>query len=438
MRRGRLNAVAEKLHSRLSLISILVIAVFLVSSIPASGVVTHTIVSDTTSVPEGFVAEVFAVNLRAVEDFTFDETGVLWVGSGFTGTVTGIEFKETTPLPIDGGALSPTIEGLNAVFGLAFDHDGNLFLPEFCSGEVSRIDASLLAGPSPINASSIPPLTKGLGCPDGAAFAPSGSPFGTNLFVGDVSLGGVAEINPDNGALTAFTSFSTDIEEVIFSSDGQTMFTITPSQGNVFAMQPTGPPMELAGGFAFPDAIAQGPGNEFGTDLYVGDLHGNTLFRVNPITGETTIFADLGSEFEGFEDIIFDQLGRMYILGFGRGGQIIRIAPEEMSAEIDIDPDILNLKSKGRWITAYIELPEDYNASDIDISTVVLNGEIPAELHPTEIGDYDTDGIIDLMVKFDRASIIELLDTGEVTLTITGEVNGTPFEGNDTIKVIDE
>ena len=42
----------------------------------------------------------------------------------------------------------------------------------------------------------------------------------------------------------------------------------------------------------------------------------------------------------------------------------------------------------------------------------------------------------DLMVKFDRASLIDLLSVGKPTLTITGEVDGTPFEGTDTIKVI--
>ena len=107
-----------------------------------------------------------------------------------------------------------------------------------------------------------------------------------------------------------------------------------------------------------------------------------------------------------------------------------------ISATIDVDPDTLNLRSKGKWITACIELPEGYDVSDIDISTVELNGEISAELHPTEIGDYDEDAIPDLMVKFDRASVIDLLNVGEATLTITGEVNGIPFEGSDTIKVI--
>ena len=109
-----------------------------------------------------------------------------------------------------------------------------------------------------------------------------------------------------------------------------------------------------------------------------------------------------------------------------------------ISATIDIEPNTLNLKSKGKSVTAYIELSEGYDASDIDISTVELNGEIPAELHPTEIGDYDEDGILERMVKFDRTEVMALLSVGEATLTITGEVNDTPFEGSDTIRVIDE
>ena len=103
---------------------------------------------------------------------------------------------------------------------------------------------------------------------------------------------------------------------------------------------------------------------------------------------------------------------------------------------VDIDPDTLNLKSKGKWITAYIELPEGYDVNGIDVSTVRLDDTIPAELRPTEIGDYDNDGIPDLMVKFSRQDLIEILSVGQATLTITGEVNGTSFEGSDTIRAI--
>jgi hypothetical protein len=116
----------------------------------------------------------------------------------------------------------------------------------------------------------------------------------------------------------------------------------------------------------------------------------------------------------------------------------VTIVSPVITATVDIAPDTLNLKSKGKWITCYIELPEGYNVSDVDVSTIMLNDTISAELHPMEIGDCDDDGILDLMVKFDRQTAMVLLSVGEATLTVTGEVDGTPFEGSDTIRVIDE
>lgn len=110
-----------------------------------------------------------------------------------------------------------------------------------------------------------------------------------------------------------------------------------------------------------------------------------------------------------------------------------------MTATVDINPDTLSLKSKGKWITAYIELPEGYNVAEIDVPATLLNDTVPVDIDgPIGIGDYDEDGIGDLRVKFDRQEVIALLNVGEVTLTITGEVNGIPFEGSDTIRVIGE
>ncbi len=109
---------------------------------------------------------------------------------------------------------------------------------------------------------------------------------------------------------------------------------------------------------------------------------------------------------------------------------------QTVEATVDITPDRLNLKSKGKWITAYIELPEGYDVTSIDIGTVALEGTIPAETHPTEIGDFDNDNIPDLMIKFDRKALIEYMDgtTGEMTLNVYGELNdGVLFEGGDNI-----
>jgi hypothetical protein len=132
-------------------------------------------------------------------------------------------------------------------------------------------------------------------------------------------------------------------------------------------------------------------------------------------------------------------------------GYYLISAPSLIQATIDIDPDTLNLKSKGRWITCYIELPEGYNVSEIDVSTILLNDTIPAEAHPTGIGDEDEDGIPDLMVKFDRASVIDLIKdnidwsspekteplTYKITLTVTGALyDGTLFKGSDVARVL--
>ena len=54
------------------------------------------------------------------------------------------------------------------------------------------------------------------------------------------------------------------------------------------------------------------------------------------------------------------------------------------------------------------------------------------------IGDHDNGGIPDLMVKFDRQNVIDILEPGdEVVITVAGElIDGTRFEGMDYIKVI--
>jgi len=124
--------------------------------------------------------------------------------------------------------------------------------------------------------------------------------------------------------------------------------------------------------------------------------------------------------------------------------------PAMLSASVDIKPDTLNLRSRGKWVTGYIELPEGYSVSDINVSTILLNDTIPADIEaPIAIGDYDDDGIPDLMVKFDRAEVTSYILANvnmtklfeerfmTITLTITGYLNdGTPFQGGDTNKVI--
>ena len=115
----------------------------------------------------------------------------------------------------------------------------------------------------------------------------------------------------------------------------------------------------------------------------------------------------------------------------------IHLPVTNITATIDFDPNTLNKKSNGNWVTVYIELPAGYNVNNIIISSIRLQGTIHAESWPYCIGDYDNDGIPDLMVKFKRADVINILPNGDnVQILVTGTVGTTTFEGVDTIRVI--
>ena len=104
----------------------------------------------------------------------------------------------------------------------------------------------------------------------------------------------------------------------------------------------------------------------------------------------------------------------------------------------DLTPNTLNLKSSGLWVTGYLEPDDPYAASQIDISSIRLNGSVPVDADaPTEFGDHDGNGKPDLMVKFNRAAVeLALTDGNQVPVTVTGTVDGQYFAGTDYMRVI--
>ena len=112
----------------------------------------------------------------------------------------------------------------------------------------------------------------------------------------------------------------------------------------------------------------------------------------------------------------------------------VAFAQKPVEAKVIITPKVLNIKSKGQWVTAHISLPEPHKEKNIDINSVKLwyNGIfVRAEWGKVEEGY--------LMVKFPRDKIIEMLkgEEGPVELRVTGLVNGIEFYGTDTIIVIE-
>ncbi len=132
--------------------------------------------------------------------------------------------------------------------------------------------------------------------------------------------------------------------------------------------------------------------------------------------------------------------GRIYAMGGNRGGGAIDSWSPHIEASFDFDPNTLNIKSKGKWVTVYIELPVGYDVTSIDLSTVYLMENILAESKPTSVGDYDNDGIPDLMLKFDRTRVQSSVTPGEVVeINILGQlIDGTVFKSISVIRVIDE
>jgi hypothetical protein len=108
-----------------------------------------------------------------------------------------------------------------------------------------------------------------------------------------------------------------------------------------------------------------------------------------------------------------------------------------LSADIIVDPQTLNLDSKGKYVTGYIELPAAYFPSEIDEASVMLNEVLGVVPGKSEVADDDLDGIDELVVKFDRALFQALIPEGEyVEVTISGLARGREFAGTDTIRVI--
>jgi len=108
-----------------------------------------------------------------------------------------------------------------------------------------------------------------------------------------------------------------------------------------------------------------------------------------------------------------------------------------VDAVVDIVPDTLNLRSRGQWVTCYIELPEGYSVADIDVTSLLLAEQLPAETRPVAIGDYDLDGAPDLMVKFSRARLALMLAPGDQEISLTGSLlDGTRISGADVLRAI--
>jgi hypothetical protein len=115
---------------------------------------------------------------------------------------------------------------------------------------------------------------------------------------------------------------------------------------------------------------------------------------------------------------------------------LLNQAPER-TVSLDVVPGVINLKSHGRWITAFIE-PTAFDVAEIDPSSIRLEGIAPVGQKVNTVADHDRDGLPDLNLKFSRGALAPLLSVGDQTLRVTGSLlTGERFGGSDRVTVID-
>jgi hypothetical protein len=121
-------------------------------------------------------------------------------------------------------------------------------------------------------------------------------------------------------------------------------------------------------------------------------------------------------------------------VGVETGTDYTQVSCPLVTVELKIEPHGLNLKAKGeQFVTAYVKVPTGFLASQIDISSLLLNNVVPVSLlYAPKITDHDSK----LKVKFLRSLLIPTLTAGHnVPVTITGLISGLCFAGTDFIKV---
>lgn len=172
----------------------------------------------------------------------------------------------------------------------------------------------------------------------------------------------------------------------------------------------------------------------------------NSYSEDGTYTFEVTVRNVSGMTYAGEEFFSLDPSNEESVPEFVRTATstaVVTGVPDFVVATVEYGPETINLKSKGRFVTAYIELPSGFDVTHIDPGIVAITAidgaaipPIPARSRPTEIGDFDNDGIADLMVKFSRSELQQVLSPGMRAIQLEGFVDGQLFVGERSVGVI--
>ncbi|MGH9868475.1 MAG: choice-of-anchor D domain-containing protein [Candidatus Polarisedimenticolia bacterium] len=111
----------------------------------------------------------------------------------------------------------------------------------------------------------------------------------------------------------------------------------------------------------------------------------------------------------------------------------------EVSPELFmVEPASLSLQANGNTVKATLQLGAGLDPHEVILDSVRLNGVLGPIVSKTSFADENGDGLLELILKFDRAAFQSLVPEGQsVPVAITGEVRDrTWFRGTTTIRMI--
>lgn len=258
--------------------------------------------------------------------------------------------------------------------------------------------------------------------------------FGVTVRVPTGSTTKGASISPDGGLL------------VLVTAEGEVLIVDISPAGNdaVTVRVPTG--STTKGASISPDGGLLYLLQEDSDEIVVATLNVTGSFAAHDeVLGGLTVDVTIIGSISVGEDptaLAFDPAQGLVFVANGTQGQLTvlgQLVPTEIGVELRVTPRTLNLQSNGRYVTASIELPSGTLPEDVDLATLRLNDTLEPVAGMETVEDADGDGLLELVVKFDRRDFQATMPHGEnVPVTLRGYlVNGiTELIGNDAIRTI--
>jgi hypothetical protein len=109
---------------------------------------------------------------------------------------------------------------------------------------------------------------------------------------------------------------------------------------------------------------------------------------------------------------------------------------ETIMGEAAVVPEDIIIGLKAAWVTAYLEVPEGFEATDIDPLHIFMDRYAHASPDSVTVVDYDSDGQLEVRAMFLQADVEDLFTAaGPATVNLTGFIGGFHLSADAVVEV---